>query len=325
MDRSKKIWCKTAFIFLIPVLLLSTEGFAQKNFKCFVLKPPEQLLEGVKRIAITDFTVNTSYDQEEQPGKNKKALDKVLSTIKQIKTKNADDKRFTNSGVKIVDHITASLLEDDRGIRSVGSGFLGLKRKEGKSFQKGARTDIFTIVERNQIDRVISELQLGQTGLLDENTATQVGNMLGVDAMIMGTINVSYSDSWHIEKRTKKNKETYEVDCNKHVVNITGAIKIIKVETGQVIGSKDSKYKKEYKSCDGVAANRIPQPEAAVEEGLRKISDDFVSYFAPYFELSKLDMAKIKNKQYKNSVETAKKALEDYDLDAAYIQYRCFA
>ena len=44
------------------------------------------------------------------------------------------------------------------------------------------------VVERQQLDQVIDELKLSQTGLIDEDSIKEVGKILGVDAIIVGSI-----------------------------------------------------------------------------------------------------------------------------------------
>lgn len=54
-------------------------------------------------------------------------------------------------------------------------------------------TDLFAIggleiVERAMLDRLIGELKLGQTGIIDPETAKKVGRVAGVDAIVTGSI-----------------------------------------------------------------------------------------------------------------------------------------
>ncbi|MBI4727012.1 hypothetical protein HY768_07290 [candidate division TA06 bacterium] len=46
----------------------------------------------------------------------------------------------------------------------------------------------FKIIERSQIDKVLSEQKLGMTGALDPAKAVKVGKIIGVDAILMGSI-----------------------------------------------------------------------------------------------------------------------------------------
>lgn len=46
----------------------------------------------------------------------------------------------------------------------------------------------FKIIERTQLEKVLKEQALGQTGAIDAATATKVGKVLGVDAVLIGSI-----------------------------------------------------------------------------------------------------------------------------------------
>ncbi|MDZ7343092.1 MAG: hypothetical protein ONA90_01115 [candidate division KSB1 bacterium] len=314
--RSQNAMLIVARFFLAFSLIIVAPVRAQ-NLKCFILTPPEQLLTGVRQIAIADFAVTTSFHADDPPGKEKKGL---LGFLEKAGEDEKNKKRFADSGARLTDMMIAALIEDDRGVREVGSGFLGLGSKEGKSFQQGARTNVFAVVERSRIEQVMKEMQLSQAGFIDEAQAAQVGRMLGVDAIITGNLTVSCEDRWIKEERQDKNKGKYQVNCNKRVAVAGASIRFIKVETGQVIGSKDARNKQEQKKCEGEWGADLPPAEATVEKCLQAVATELVNYFAPRFELQKLELAKIEGDEYKRYVETAKKALERYDLDAAYLQ-----
>ena len=46
----------------------------------------------------------------------------------------------------------------------------------------------FSVIERSQLDAVLQEQNLGTSGRVDANTAAQVGRILGVDAVIVGSV-----------------------------------------------------------------------------------------------------------------------------------------
>ncbi|MCI0699254.1 hypothetical protein L0337_45540 [candidate division KSB1 bacterium] len=297
-----------------------------QNLKCFILTPPEQLLEGVKKVAIMDFTVTTSFHADDPPAKQKKSEVETLLDALTKKDAGKNQQKFTDSGVKLTDMMIARLLEDDRGIHDLGTGFLGLGgTKDGKSFQQGAHTNIFAVVERSRIAQVLNELQLGQSGFIDEAQAAQVGKILGVDAIITGSLSISCEDHWikrEKEREENKKKVKYQVDCNTRAANTSATIRLIQVETGQVIGSRHSEHKDEPERCGGEA---LPPPEATVDAGLQMVAAELVNYFAPRFEMQKLEFAKIEGEEYKRFREDAKKALERYELDQAYVLYTAIA
>ena len=310
-------------ILLLVILIMLPATSRAQNLKCFILTPPEQLLEGVKQVAILDLTVTTSFQEDVAPGKEKKGLLGVIEKV--AESGKAQQQRFSDSDTKLTDMMIAHLLNDKRGVETVGSGFLGLGSKEGKSFQNGARTNVFGVVERSRLQQIMNEQQLGQSGAISEAQAAQVGKLLGVDAIITGNLSVSAEDRWVKEDRGDEKKGTkHQVDCNKRIANASATIRIIKVETGQVIGSKQSNHKKEDKKCKG-DYGEMPAPDAQVEECLKKVSEELADYFAPHFELQKFDFAKLEDDNYKRFHESAKTALERYDIDAAYLQYAAVA
>lgn len=46
----------------------------------------------------------------------------------------------------------------------------------------------FKVVERAQLEKILSEQQLGMTGVIDVSTAAQIGKGIGVDAVVCGSI-----------------------------------------------------------------------------------------------------------------------------------------
>jgi hypothetical protein len=161
--------------------------------------------------------------------------------------------------------------------------------------------------------------------------------MLGVDAIIIVAVNVSWEVKW---------------------VSVSATMRIIHVETGQVIGSKVSQrvhdqkgklemfydpsvpgagkkkvlsglagglVKRANESIGGEPANTVTTPEASVDKCLKDIANDLANYFAPYFKEQKLELAKIEGDRFKRMAETAEQALKSYDLNTAYLQYAAIA
>lgn len=50
------------------------------------------------------------------------------------------------------------------------------------------QTNRFKVIERTQLDKIMEEQALGQSGALDEQTALDVGNILGVNAIVVGSV-----------------------------------------------------------------------------------------------------------------------------------------
>ncbi len=56
----------------------------------------------------------------------------------------------------------------------------------------------YVLVERSKIDAILAEQNLGQSGRIEPTTAAQIGRVLGVDAVLIGSIT-----QFHIEEQSK--------------------------------------------------------------------------------------------------------------------------
>lgn len=67
----------------------------------------------------------------------------------------------------------------------------------------------FSIIEREKINRVLEEQNMGMSGVMDEATAVEIGKILGVDAMIFGEVTqYEIPPDKEITKKVKKKKFT---------------------------------------------------------------------------------------------------------------------
>lgn len=78
------------------------------------------------------------------------------------------------------------------------------------------------VVERDKIDYVLKELELQESGKVDKSTAARVGKMLGAQLMIFGSIT--------------------QLDSK----NTRMIVRIVKVETSEIIASVDKEGKPDY-------------------------------------------------------------------------------
>jgi len=61
--------------------------------------------------------------------------------------------------------------------------------------------DRFKVMERAALKQVLAEQSLGQTGMLDANTAAEIGKGIGVDAIIIGSVAAAPSGALSIDTR----------------------------------------------------------------------------------------------------------------------------
>ncbi len=80
-------------------------------------------------------------------------------------------------------------------VRSSTDAILGTSTDVGKGIAdllvtKLAQGGTYSVIERKQIDKVLAEQNFGAGGRVDEATAARIGRILGVDALILGSINI---------------------------------------------------------------------------------------------------------------------------------------
>lgn len=179
-------------------------------------------------------------------------------------------------------------------------------------------TQHFDIMERDKLRRVLEEQNLGMAGVVDEATATEVGKLLGVDALIFGEV-ATYevepdkkitekvkekrgTGKYHmVEEKDKKGnvkkvrKEIIEevwVDKSYWVRKGTVAInfRVVSVETGKLLAahsdSKSYDSGKEQKRYLRYTVNQQKslKPEGEILSDLSNaICQKFVQMIAPYY------------------------------------------
>jgi len=86
------------------------------------------------------------------------------------------------AGGQVKKRIAVSAFDDGSGYHGGGTGVSDMLAtalvKSGK----------FVVVERKEIDKVLQEQKMGLSGVITEQTAPQVGRMLGVDMLVVGSV-----------------------------------------------------------------------------------------------------------------------------------------
>ncbi len=185
------------------------------------------------------------------------------------------------------------------------------------------KTGYYDIMERDKINEVLNEQKFTMTGAVDQNTAVEIGKLLGVDAMIFGEVSTyevepdkkitkkvkerrgtgKYQWVTVKDKKTGKKKkvkrEIYEevwVDKSYWVRKGTVAInfRVVDVETGRLLAahsdSKSYDSRNEKRSFFEVLADeqKALKPKGEILNDLSKsICKRFVRMIAPYYVTEK--------------------------------------
>ena len=89
------------------------------------------------------------------------------------------------------------------------------------------KSEKFILVERAKLDKIMEEQKLQTTGMIDVNTVSQMGKILGLDAVVVGSISqfgVKTGGSDYLLTQSKQ-----------QVAECTVDIRVIEVETGKIL------------------------------------------------------------------------------------------
>jgi curli biogenesis system outer membrane secretion channel CsgG len=169
----------------------------------------------------------------------------------------------------------------------------------------------FEIIERDRLARVLDEQKLGMAGVVNESTAKQVGQLLGVDALILGEVSrygVEKDEigTEQVEKKegtgkyetvTEKNvftgkkhkvkreiMRTVWVDRKYRIRRGTVAVhfRVVDVETGKLLAAHtDSKSYTSDKIVDGGSAALKPEGEI-LNDLSQSVARTFTELIAPH-------------------------------------------
>ena len=273
---------KRSHLVFIPLLILlfSSFGFSQR-VECFVLEAPEKPFYDIQKIGVLEFNCVTN-----------RRLNKIMT-----------------------DYIVADLVNQNRGIYDKRTEFWGIQSgKQGKTFVKGVKTDFYQVVERDQVQQVLREQKLSLTGAIDESSAAEVGKILGLDVIIMG--NITYT---HVDERGSNilGLTSSNTNCTKRTVTANGTMKIISVETAQVIGTKSAQASFYDQKCDEKRSG-LKRVNELAESCLKKLAREFTDYFTPGYELIVFDFEKVKLKEFRQRAQEAMEFVKNGDLDRAF-------
>ena len=145
------------------------------------------------------------------------------------------------------------------------SSVTGLQDSLAASLMKTGR---IRLLERARVDAAMTELKLAAAGVVDSNTAAQVGKQIGARYAVLGSVTaVSVKDEWRSVKIAEKTDRIVEVGVEARLVNL---------ETGELLGAgrATGKAKSSEKHAFGGKIGELAKPEAIIQNAIMSITDD---------------------------------------------------
>ncbi len=288
-----KYFLNSLFIFLV---LNTSKVYSQ--LKCYTLQAPENIITGMRQIALVDFNGEDKYGE-------------LLSTV-----------------------MTSYLLEQYRGI----------DEETKYNNYLGAKTNIYTILEREKIEEVMAEHRLAAAGILESENAMLIGGLLGVDHFLIGNLSLVSEIKTSINHGSHINSSGKKIETQTHTkwrqTDGTATLKVVSAQTGKIISVITKTFttvtttdlmSKSKKRDLGIAktkvyqkAKRFPSDSKLESEHSAKtraidfLAHQLVNSFVPKYVETKFRFEKSKNSDYKSEVKKGKKALRNADINTVY-------
>ena len=142
------------------------------------------------------------------------------------------------------------------------------------------KTNRFRVFERIKLDSILQEQDFqAYSGRVDQTTAVRIGNMLGVDTIIAGSItNITYKKSGGIK--------IGPVSMKKSSASVTMMVRGINVSTGEIIFSEVKKGKTSKSGASiripfagglGISSESVTDIFSAIEDVCEQVAVEFAA------------------------------------------------
>jgi len=291
---------------IILLSIVSLFGACATYIDVNVMKPAQVDLGDTKNLAVLDFEFKGRWQfDEKKPSENlldltKEAIKKTLDIQDSIQVMPDPKKAFPGTDITL------------KFINAL------LKNKH------------YTVVERTKMEPILDEQKLSLSGLINDEQRIEIGKMLGVDAFIVGSGNYSVIDNGGWYKHTYKDKNgkqkvyhTYKINRK---VDVTLSYRVVSVENGQILASKEinsanydeskiflaQMYQDYVEKADAETARlNVPDWKPIVNRLTNKIIKKAVHQIAPHYKNEKKEIKNGSTPAMKAGFQYAKRKLWD--------------
>jgi TolB-like protein len=130
------------------------------------------------------------------------------------------------------------------------------------------------VMERARVDAVLQEHSLSQSNLIDPRTALAVGKLLGVQALLTGSVTISIGNIQPTPLSAQR------------VVNGTATVRVIDVETGKIVWGdrRETSYADFLRTHADPWAGNVRTDHEMVERVLKDLGQAVAQALYPHYE-----------------------------------------
>ena len=167
----------------------------------------------------------------------------------------------------------------------------------------------FTLVSRNDFEKIIKEQRIQNSGLVDPKTVVKVGQLIGAEAIINGNVGrPTASDTYFYEKRVRcadkecKNLVNYKVRCKKRIIGLSSELRIVDVQRGDIIFADTFSDNAVYKHCSD-DQRVIPSTEIVAQRLASNMANKFTYKLTPQYRHFKVALLEDPDLDYTKNQE----------------------
>ncbi len=203
---------------------------------------------------------------------------------------------------------------------------VGLSRKIEANLARFAidNKKYFTIVSRNDLNTIIKEQKLQNSGLVDEDSSVKVGELIGAQAIISGDVRrPTKQDSYFYEPRVRcanakcSELSYYNVRCMKRVVGLAAEIRVVDVAQGDIIYADTLNRERVFKHCSD-DSHALPSTSMAAQELAQSIAKSFTYRLTPHYRVFSVELLDDPDLDYTSEQEKLLKVSLEYIEQGRY-------
>lgn len=178
----------------------------------------------------------------------------------------------------------------------------------------------FTVVDRQNLDRIMREHQLNLSGAVDQETAAKMGELTGAACLIIGNARMKYRLNRR-KGKARKDKEgkwhqTHKVEG---IAKVISTLKVIGLTTGKILAVKTIKKEASDSDWETDSWPADPDKDSIVSSAVNDMIDAFMKMIAPYTVYIKVKFEKSDLPESESAINFAqqglwKDALEQFKL-----------
>ncbi|MEO1132772.1 MAG: CsgG/HfaB family protein [Cyanobacteria bacterium J06639_1] len=189
---------------------------------------------------------------------------------------------FPLAGEAQSDRLRVAVLDFDFGSTGAGAYFGGDTTAAARGLNELLVDSLvedgtYSVIERSQLEAVLTEQDLGDSGRINASTAAQLGQILGVDALIMGTVT-----EYNLDQR--QSGTTWPIRIVETNVNATVQLnaRMVSTSTAEILVTSEGVGEKSQSDTEAlIVVNQTENARKllslAVEDAVDEIADDIIS------------------------------------------------